>query len=207
MRRVQIEGIVQAHSLAPDPSRFKSFAGDPAYYTRYSTSELSDPTHLEQASDVTSIPPAPAATLFCEAPRKWPLSAPPRRLTGRGGTRRLRQLSVALARSASPPRHPPLPPPRKTAPAPVLERARAAPVPERASCGARRQPTAEEILAALEATDTDWSRRTLARVRQMSPASLAATIELFRRGAACGIEECLRAEFRLAYTCAPAPLA
>lgn len=66
MRRVQIEGIVQAHSLAPDPSRFKSFAGDPAYYTRYSTSELSDPTHLEQASDFTSIPPAPATTLFCE---------------------------------------------------------------------------------------------------------------------------------------------
>ena len=103
---------------------------------------------------------------------------------------------------------PPQTPLRRTAPAPVLERARAVSVPERASCGARRQSTAEEILAALEATDTDWSRRTLARVRLMSPASLAATMELFRRGAACGLEECLRAEFRLAHTCAacsPAP--
>jgi enoyl-CoA hydratase len=53
------------------------------------------------------------------------------------------------------------------------------------------------ILRALEAEDTDWARRTLETLRQMSPTSLCVTTELLRRGATMSLPECLEMELRL----------
>ncbi|KAJ1471963.1 ClpP/crotonase-like domain-containing protein [Baffinella frigidus] len=61
------------------------------------------------------------------------------------------------------------------------------------------QTSVEDILEALAATDSPWSRRTLANIQQMSPTSLHTTVELFRRGVSCSLEECLRTEWRLAH--------
>lgn len=59
---------------------------------------------------------------------------------------------------------------------------------------------ADEVMAiirALEAEGTEWARRTLATLRQMSPTSLCVTAELLRRGATMSLAACLEMELRL----------
>lgn len=53
------------------------------------------------------------------------------------------------------------------------------------------------ILRALEAEGTEWARRTLETLRQMSPTSLCVTAELLKRGATMSLPDCLEMELRL----------
>lgn len=55
----------------------------------------------------------------------------------------------------------------------------------------------EDILARLEAEDSDWARQTGASLRHMSPTSLKVTFEQLRRGADLSFEDCMRQEFRM----------
>lgn len=55
-----------------------------------------------------------------------------------------------------------------------------------------------EILARLEAEDTEWARATIATLRAMSPSSLMWSHALLRAGAGRDLAACLRAELALA---------
>lgn len=54
------------------------------------------------------------------------------------------------------------------------------------------------VMQALEREGTPWAAETLATMRRASPASLAITFELFRRGSTLALEECLEMEYQLA---------
>ncbi len=60
------------------------------------------------------------------------------------------------------------------------------------------RPNLHEVLAAVECEDGAWAAETLATMRRASPTSLAITFELFRRGGALTLEECLEMEYQLA---------
>lgn len=59
-------------------------------------------------------------------------------------------------------------------------------------------PLLSGVVAALEAEDSAWSRDTLATLRRMSPTGLAATWDLFTRGATMPLDGCLEMEFHAA---------
>jgi len=61
------------------------------------------------------------------------------------------------------------------------------------------QTSVEAILGELCALDTPWARQTLERLQMMSPTALKITFALLRRGASCGLDECVRTEWRLAH--------
>mmetsp|Transcript_26353 Transcript_26353/g.86589 ORF Transcript_26353/g.86589 Transcript_26353/m.86589 type:complete len:500 (+) Transcript_26353:491-1990(+) len=61
------------------------------------------------------------------------------------------------------------------------------------------QQSVAEILEALQQERTPWAQSTLERLQLMSPTALHVTFELFRRGASCELEECLRTEWRLVH--------
>jgi enoyl-CoA hydratase len=54
-----------------------------------------------------------------------------------------------------------------------------------------------EIVARLEAADTEWSRQTLATLRTMSPSAVMWTFHIVRAGAGRTLPECLHAELKL----------
>jgi enoyl-CoA hydratase len=60
------------------------------------------------------------------------------------------------------------------------------------------QPDLRAVLGALEREDGAWAAETLATMHRASPASLAITFELFRRGSTLTLEECLEMEYQLA---------
>lgn len=60
------------------------------------------------------------------------------------------------------------------------------------------QPDVRAVLAALEREETPWSAEALAAMRRASPRSLAITFELFPRGSAMTLAECLEMEYQLA---------
>jgi enoyl-CoA hydratase len=60
------------------------------------------------------------------------------------------------------------------------------------------RPNLHAVLGALERENGAWAAETLATMRRASPASLAITYELFRRGSALTLAECLEMEYQLA---------
>jgi enoyl-CoA hydratase/carnithine racemase len=60
------------------------------------------------------------------------------------------------------------------------------------------EPDVRSIMAALAHEDGPWAAEALAAMRRASPASLAITFELFRRGSALTLAECLEMEYQLA---------
>jgi enoyl-CoA hydratase len=59
----------------------------------------------------------------------------------------------------------------------------------------------EDIVAALEAEGTDWSRRTLERLQACSPTSLKLAFRQIRLGAGMDFEAAMAMEFRLSQAC------
>jgi enoyl-CoA hydratase len=57
--------------------------------------------------------------------------------------------------------------------------------------------TAEEILAALDADHTDWSRDTAKTIRAKSPTSAKITVRQLREGAMLSFDDCMRMEYRM----------
>ena len=58
-------------------------------------------------------------------------------------------------------------------------------------------PSVAEIIARLQAADSEWSRQTLATLRSMSPSAVLWTFEIVRAGAARTLPQCLAAELAL----------
>ncbi|CAG8548710.1 7782_t:CDS:2, partial [Scutellospora calospora] len=58
--------------------------------------------------------------------------------------------------------------------------------------------TVEDILKALEQENSDWSRKTINTILQMSPTSLKVTLKELRKGKNMDITDCLKMEYRLA---------
>ena len=61
------------------------------------------------------------------------------------------------------------------------------------------QASVEGIMDELRALDSPWARQSLERLEMMSPSALKITFALLRRGASCGLDECVRTEWRLAH--------
>lgn len=60
------------------------------------------------------------------------------------------------------------------------------------------QPSLCDVIAALQREGGPWAQETLAAMRRASPASVAITFELFRRGNELTLHECLEMEYQLA---------
>lgn len=65
------------------------------------------------------------------------------------------------------------------------------------------QASVEGITDELRALHSPWARQCLERLLMMSPTALKITFALLRRGASCGLDECLRTEWRLAHRAWP----
>jgi len=57
----------------------------------------------------------------------------------------------------------------------------------------------EEILAALDADHTDWSRDTAKTIRAKSPTSTKVTFRQLREGAKLGFDDCMKMEYRMVH--------
>ncbi|KAI9340844.1 ClpP/crotonase-like domain-containing protein [Obelidium mucronatum] len=57
--------------------------------------------------------------------------------------------------------------------------------------------TIEEIIAALEAENSEWARKTLVELRAVSPTSLKVTLQQLRRGRKLDFASCFRMEYRM----------
>jgi enoyl-CoA hydratase len=57
----------------------------------------------------------------------------------------------------------------------------------------------DEVLAALDADHTDWSRDTAKTIRAKSPTSTMLTFRQLREGAKLSFDECLRMEYRMVH--------
>ncbi|CUW38761.1 putative enoyl-CoA hydratase [Magnetospirillum sp. XM-1] len=64
--------------------------------------------------------------------------------------------------------------------------------------------TLAEVIAALEAESDPFAAETLATLRAKSPHLVAVSFEMIRRGKSLSFDECMRMEFRLALSLAPA---
>ena len=60
------------------------------------------------------------------------------------------------------------------------------------------RPSLADVIAALEREGGEWAAQTLATMRAASPASLAITFDLFRRGSTLTLARCLEMEYQLA---------
>ncbi|KAF6020123.1 HIBCH [Bugula neritina] len=61
-------------------------------------------------------------------------------------------------------------------------------------------PTLEQIYAALESDDSEWSSKTLNTLKKMSPTSMKITMEQLKRGKTMNLAECLKMELRMCRT-------
>lgn len=60
-------------------------------------------------------------------------------------------------------------------------------------------PSADSVLAALDADHTDWSRDTAKTIRAKSPTSTKLTFRQLREGTAKSFDECMRMEYRMVH--------
>ena len=63
----------------------------------------------------------------------------------------------------------------------------------------------EEIIAKLEAEETEWATETLSGLKQRSPASLKITFRAIQHGAERDFDDVMTMEYRLSQTCMAAP--
>jgi len=61
------------------------------------------------------------------------------------------------------------------------------------------ESSVDELLAALDAEHTDWSRDTAKTIRAKSPTSTKLTFRQLREGAALSFDECMRMEYRMVH--------
>jgi enoyl-CoA hydratase len=59
--------------------------------------------------------------------------------------------------------------------------------------------TVEDVLAALDADHTDWSRDTAKTIRAKSPTSTKLTFRQLREGAKLGFDDCMKMEYRMVH--------